>query len=490
MGCHGPVADREVTATVRRARRFPASVPRPGAVLVVLLGVQTREPAVVHRLLGAPGDGRDLPPRPADPPEELTKADFPSPSYTPYTFGLAVIARGTGLASHHRAPAGGLANLVLFLVGFELFVTALHPPATGSRSGRSSPPWSAGASSVAVERVAQPELDRLRVAVSVDLRDRAGVHRGLVGPALRRNGCEVVARDRRARRGRRRVDAPVHGGVDDGAVARPRRARGGVSTRPRRAAARRRRDRGRSFSFGRTTPSSTYGTPPTATRNRVCTNGCRCDSWQRFRGSTSSRVVSCATRRSARADAHRRGWSSTHTARSSTTRTSAGCCHSSCFPAHVGIGLLVTAWIEHRSRPRAPVVAWLGVSVAIGVVGISPGLPRLVPHVLLPGSLRRPPSLQAITEPYDDLSGALPRGSIVVAETVPFHVVAPAYGLGVVAPGTAGAVRRRSGPPASARTARSSTRNVRRRPARDRRGVRGRRGAVRFGRVPRDVRRW
>ena len=33
------------------------------------------------------------------------------------------------------------------------------------------------------------------------------------------------------------------------------------------------------------------------------------------------------------------------------------------FPAHVGIGLLVAEWIEHRSRPRLPVVVWLGVSV-------------------------------------------------------------------------------------------------------------------------------
>ena len=118
------------------------------------------------------------------------------------------------------------------------------------------------------------------------------------------------------------------------------------------------------------------------------------------------------------------------------------------FPAHVGIGLLVTAWIEHRSRPRAPVVAWLGVSVAIGVVGISPGLPRLVPHVLLPGSLRDRTSLQAITEPYDDLSGALPprldrRGgdSAVARRRARLRTRSRRAG-------TAGAVRRRSGPPA------------------------------------------
>ena len=55
-------AHREVTATVRRAR-VPASIPRPGADPGGPARRADAEPAVVHRLLGAPGDGRDLPPR-------------------------------------------------------------------------------------------------------------------------------------------------------------------------------------------------------------------------------------------------------------------------------------------------------------------------------------------------------------------------------------------------------------------------------------------
>ena len=105
------------------------------------------------------------------------------------------------------------------------------------------------------------------------------------------------------------------------------------------------------------------------------------------------------------------------------------------FTAHVGIGILVSDWIERRAQPRVPLVAWLGVSAAIGLVGVLPGLVRTIPRALLPGSLRDRTSLQPITHSFGGLDGALEPGSIVVAETLPLRIVAPAYGLGVVAPG-------------------------------------------------------
>ena len=54
---------------------------------------------------------------------------------------------------------------------------------------------------------------------------------------------------------------------------------------------------------------------------------------------------------------------------------------------------------------------------------------------LLPDSAARPDGAAADHAPYGGLVGALAPGSIVAAETLPLRLVAPAYGLGVVAPG-------------------------------------------------------
>jgi hypothetical protein len=105
------------------------------------------------------------------------------------------------------------------------------------------------------------------------------------------------------------------------------------------------------------------------------------------------------------------------------------------FPAHVGIGLLVADFLDHRGRPHAVLVAWVGASAAIGLIGVAPAFPRFVPQALLPASMRDRASLEAITEPYDALEGALPRGSIVVAEDGALADVAPAHSFGTVVPG-------------------------------------------------------
>jgi hypothetical protein len=104
------------------------------------------------------------------------------------------------------------------------------------------------------------------------------------------------------------------------------------------------------------------------------------------------------------------------------------------FTAHVGIGILVADWIEARVPPNRVLLAWLAISVVIGVAGVLPGLLRTVPRALLPASTRERQSLQPITEPYDELDGALPFGTIIAAETDTLQTVAPAYGPGVFAP--------------------------------------------------------
>jgi hypothetical protein len=107
------------------------------------------------------------------------------------------------------------------------------------------------------------------------------------------------------------------------------------------------------------------------------------------------------------------------------------------FPAHVGVGVLVADMVDHRARPRPALVAWLGVAAVIGIVGVAPAFVRFVPRAILPASVRDRSSIEAISEPYDALEGALPRGSIVVAETPALARVAPGYGVGTVAPGFA-----------------------------------------------------
>jgi hypothetical protein len=104
--------------------------------------------------------------------------------------------------------------------------------------------------------------------------------------------------------------------------------------------------------------------------------------------------------------------------------------------AHIGIGILVADLVERRRRATVPLVAWLTVSAAIGLVGAAPGLARTVPRALLPQSLRDEESLRPVTDQYDGLGNAIEPGSVVVAQANQgLSAIAPAFGIFVVAPG-------------------------------------------------------
>ena len=104
--------------------------------------------------------------------------------------------------------------------------------------------------------------------------------------------------------------------------------------------------------------------------------------------------------------------------------------------AHIGIGILVADFVERRRAASVPWIAWLSVSFAIGLVGVAPGFARFVPRPLLPSSLRDRTALQPITSLYDGLDGALPSGTVVVAQkNGSLNSIAPAFDMYVVSPG-------------------------------------------------------
>jgi hypothetical protein len=104
--------------------------------------------------------------------------------------------------------------------------------------------------------------------------------------------------------------------------------------------------------------------------------------------------------------------------------------------AHIGIGILVADFVERRRPASVPWIAWLSVSFAIGLVGVAPAFARFVPRPLLPSSLRDRVALQPITSLYDGLDGALPSGTVVVAQKIgTLNSIAPAFDMYVVSPG-------------------------------------------------------
>jgi hypothetical protein len=104
--------------------------------------------------------------------------------------------------------------------------------------------------------------------------------------------------------------------------------------------------------------------------------------------------------------------------------------------AHIGIGILVADFVERRRPVSIPWIAWLAVSVIIGLVGVAPGLVRTVPRALLPSTLRDRTELQPITARYERLDHALPSGTVIVAEPErALNLIAPAFDLELVAPG-------------------------------------------------------
>jgi hypothetical protein len=101
-------------------------------------------------------------------------------------------------------------------------------------------------------------------------------------------------------------------------------------------------------------------------------------------------------------------------------------------PLHIGEGELIASALEPRERPARPMLAWLALCGIVGLVGVSPAFPGFVPRRLLPGSLADKSALQPLTSRYTELRHALPAGSEVVVQITVMQEVAPAYGLRVL----------------------------------------------------------
>jgi hypothetical protein len=104
--------------------------------------------------------------------------------------------------------------------------------------------------------------------------------------------------------------------------------------------------------------------------------------------------------------------------------------------AQIGIGLLVADLVERRRPATVPMVTWLAVSFAIGLVGVAPGVVRTVPRSVLPQSLRERPALQSVTTQWSALANVVEPGTVVIAQrNLGLSSVAPAFGMSVVFPG-------------------------------------------------------
>lgn len=104
-------------------------------------------------------------------------------------------------------------------------------------------------------------------------------------------------------------------------------------------------------------------------------------------------------------------------------------------PLHIGIGLLIVQAWDRRRSPRG--LSWRlalpAAAVGVGLVGVAPGLARMVPRDLMPDSLRErtPP----FATPYAGLADALPYGTIVLAETTELRRIAAGHGGKTFLPG-------------------------------------------------------
>lgn len=103
--------------------------------------------------------------------------------------------------------------------------------------------------------------------------------------------------------------------------------------------------------------------------------------------------------------------------------------------AHIAIGAYVADVVSRRTAAPWPVLAGLAVAAVVGVIGVAPAFPRLVPRGLLPTSVREKAALLPSDERYPELDGALAPGTVVVAPPdlagfpTAYHyvVVAPGY---------------------------------------------------------------
>jgi hypothetical protein len=95
-------------------------------------------------------------------------------------------------------------------------------------------------------------------------------------------------------------------------------------------------------------------------------------------------------------------------------------------PLHIGIGeLLVGAWARAGDRSR-PALAAVGAAFVVGTVGVLPALPRMVPRPLLPTALGD--DVEPMTARYEGLEGAIEEGAVVVAEDANLRRVASLEG--------------------------------------------------------------
>jgi hypothetical protein len=102
------------------------------------------------------------------------------------------------------------------------------------------------------------------------------------------------------------------------------------------------------------------------------------------------------------------------------------------FPVHIGLGILIADLLERGHQVSRPLALWVVVSAAIGLVGVVPGLARMVPNAIVPDDFEQSYDLGPITEPYGGLYGALDFGTVVATDSAMLLTVGPAYGLPVV----------------------------------------------------------
>lgn len=372
-----------------------------------------------------------------DPVNELTLAAQESTGYTPYTFVLAIVARLTGLESVTVLQFAAMANLILFLAGFCLF--------TSTVSGRRHVP---AAALVATLVMWGPRPWRWSGFLNLN-----SVGFGLPYPSMFATGLALVvawALLRWDATGQRRWLSGVTIGVAVIALSHPFTAMWAMVMLLSLAVHRRlfRRDRLVSLLASGAVVAALVMSWPYFTflelrRGGDAFAGVSAPLYSNLLGQflavmpgfyvvlrrlRDDRTDPLALMLLGGAAVYGFGWV--------TDDASFGRVLPLVFlSAHIGIGLAVVELLGPR-RPRRPVMAaWVGVSFMIGLVGIAPAFARLLPDPFLAGSIRDDAALRPITEPYDELAGALPRGSVVVTDSIELARAAPGYGIGVVVPG-------------------------------------------------------
>ncbi|MGH8978298.1 MAG: hypothetical protein ACRDV7_09520, partial [Acidimicrobiia bacterium] len=396
----GPAAGVEAAPQPKRGSRAPYVV--LGLIVLVLLGVQTlnRQWSTDYWMYTATVDA--LLEDAGDPPHDMTGSDDPSERFTPYTVALAAVVRETGLASVTVMQLAAIANLILFLVAFELFVTEL----TGRRL-------------VAVfalfATLVMWGIGPWRWSGYLNLNS---IGFGMPWPSMFATGLVLLvgwALLRYDRGGAPGWLVLVGVGVPAALLSHPYTGGWGIVMLLALAVHRRlyRRDRVVPlliaaacgavllaawpyypfFELGRA--DSAYSFAMQVMYRNVPL---------RLAAAVPGFVVVVARFRRDRTDPlalmlfggvalYGFGWVTD-------TPSFGRVLPLILLAAHIGIGILVADLVERRRRASAPLVAGLVACVAIGLVGAGPGLLRTVPRGLLPESLREKTSLRPITDQY------------------------------------------------------------------------------------------